>query len=602
MCFPSKAKFLRRSRLVLFVVFLVSGASCSLGGGAENLSDSHSMLRRAILEEEAARFAAENKDVPANSEADYNFMLGELSLGEKRFEEALEYFETAADNEEDAAPALRRRLAQLYLRAGELDEALNQLDLAAKGSDGEDPQTLQLRAGILATLKRTDEAIAVYRKIIEATDATADEPYVFIASLYAQQQDVESAKETLKELVTKNPKSFFGNYYLAKIYVTNTEFDKAKVHYERALELNPGASSVQLELARVYAYLKQFDQAIALSREVSEKDPTNAKAHKLLGELLLGEDRVEDALEQFEAVQALEEDPSETRFKVALIKLQRRDLAGAEVELRLVLSEHPEHSSARYYLASTYAGMKRPEDAIEQLRVIESGDDFFAESRTLGAYLLRQLERYPEALAMVDDLLELSPKDAKLLNFQAALYRDSGELKKAVESVEKLIELQPSNDRHYFTKGVYLDEASDRKGAIVAMRKAIELNSSNANALNYLGYTLAEMGEDLEEAELLITRAIEIEGENGYFIDSLGWVYFKMGKMEKARDTLEKAVTLVPDDAVILEHLGRAYIELGEGEQAREVLEKALGVAPESDDEEVEQRIREALEKLGARN
>jgi len=581
------------------LIVLSSAVGCSLAGREGPSVDSHEVLRRAIIEEEQARFAAENRDVPANSAADYNFLIGELLLQEKRFDEALEYFESAAEAETAAAPALRRRLAQLYLRSGDLEEALAQLDKASVGEEVEDPQTLQLRAGILATLKKTDEAIVVYRKIIDTSGSTSEEPYVFIASLYAQQQDVESAKAILKELVTKNPDSFFGNYYLAKIYVSSTEFEAAKGYYEKALELNPGASSVQLELARVYAYLKQFDDAIAISKEVADRDPTNAKAHKLLGELLLGENRVEDALKEFEAVQALEEDPSETRFKVALIKLRRRDLVGAEVELRLILSEHPDHSSARYYLASTYAGMKRPDDAIEQLKEIESGDEFFIESRTLGAYLFRQEERFAEALVMLDELLEVSPKDVKLLNFQAALYRDNGQLFKAVDSVERILEIEPENDRHWFSKGVYLDEAKKRSAALVAMRKAIELNPANANALNYLGYSLAEMKSELGEAEKLIKRAIEVEGENGYFIDSLGWVYFQMGDYERAVVTLERAVSLVPGDAVILEHLGRAYAALGKKEKAREVLDKALSLAPDSDDVEAAGRIREALDKLG---
>ena len=91
------------------------------------------------------------------------------------------------------------------------------------------------------------------------------------------------------------------------------------------------------------------------------------------------------------------------------------------------------------------------------------------------------------------------------------------------------------------------------------MRKAIELNPSNAPALNYLGYTYAESGTHLGEAEKLIKRALVIEPEDGFYVDSLGWVYYQKGEYRKAVDELEHAVNLTGDDPTITEHLGDAY-------------------------------------------
>lgn len=586
-----------RSVFVGILVATIWAAGCAIQK-SDSLGGSQGGLNRALVKEELSRGESSLRSVPSVSRSNYNFLLGELALKEERFDEALEYFEAAAEGEDGAAATLRKRLAQLYLRDGQLDEALEQIDLASQGEENE-VELLQLRAGILATLKRTDEAIETYRKIIRLTDVENEEPYVFIASLYAQQNDVNAAEGILHELVQKNPKSFFGNYYLAKIYVTNTDFDKAEEYYKKALQLNPNAETVQIELARVYAYRKKFEKAIAICEEVVKNNPSNVKAHALLGELLLGKDRVDDALKQFEAVQDLEEDPSETRFKIALIKLQRRDLEGAEVELRLVLSQHPENSAARYYLASTYAGLKRADEAVEQLKQIEKGQDFYVEAKTLGSYLLRQEERYDEAIDMLQELVESNPEDAKILGFLAALYRDNEQFSKAVETTDKIIAIQPTEDRHYFNKGVYLDESGDREGAMVAMRKALELNAENANALNYLGYTLAELSKDLNEAEELVKKAIALEPDNGYFIDSLGWIYFQMGRYEDALRELQRAAKLVPDDAVILEHLGRAYLQVGKADDARLVLKEALEHAPDSDDEKAFERISVELQKLG---
>ena len=93
------------------------------------------------------------------------------------------------------------------------------------------------------------------------------------------------------------------------------------------------------------------------------------------------------------------------------------------------------------------------------------------------------------------------------------------------------------------------------------MKAVISLDPKNANALNYLGYTYADLGENLDEAERLIKEALKYKPDDGYIIDSLGWVYFKKGDFKKALKYLKKAVDLVSDDPVILEHLGDAYMK-----------------------------------------
>jgi tetratricopeptide (TPR) repeat protein len=122
------------------------------------------------------------------------------------------------------------------------------------------------------------------------------------------------------------------------------------------------------------------------------------------------------------------------------------------------------------------------------------------------------------------------------------------------------------------------------------------LNPDNAEALNYLGYTYADHGIFLEEAEELVSKAARLRPEDGYIVDSLGWVYFKQGRFPEAARELERAGSLVPDDPVILEHLGDAYRQLGQGARALEVYRKALEKAKEEDRNRIDEKIR-ALEK-----
>jgi Flp pilus assembly protein TadD len=120
--------------------------------------------------------------------------------------------------------------------------------------------------------------------------------------------------------------------------------------------------------------------------------------------------------------------------------------------------------------------------------------------------------------------------------------------------------------------------------------------------LNYLGYTLAVLGVRLEEAENFIRRALEIKPGDGYIIDSLGWVFFKQGRMDEALRELERAAQLVPTDPIILEHLGDVLSIKGDKKRARDLYEKALQLESEertdAQKRELEEKYRKLVEEL----
>ena len=115
----------------------------------------------------------------------------------------------------------------------------------------------------------------------------------------------------------------------------------------------------------------------------------------------------------------------------------------------------------------------------------------------------------------------------------------------------------------------------------------------------YLGYIYAEKGVKLDEAEQFIKRALKVKPTSGYIVDSLGWVYFKKGHVDKALETLEKANNLVSDDPIIAEHLGDAYLKKGMKEKALEVYERSLKLDPKRVD--VQKKL-ELLKKAKSSN
>jgi len=139
---------------------------------------------------------------------------------------------------------------------------------------------------------------------------------------------------------------------------------------------------------------------------------------------------------------------------------------------------------------------------------------------------------------------------------------------------------------------VLLDKKGDKNAAIEVMRKILETDSKNANALNYIGYTYAEMGIKLEEAKQMIKAALESEPDDGYIMDSLAWVYYRMGHHRKALEVILEAIKRVPRDPVIQEHLGDIYLSLGKKAKATEAYQRALEFE-HTEPEKIQEKLRQ---------
>jgi len=104
----------------------------------------------------------------------------------------------------------------------------------------------------------------------------------------------------------------------------------------------------------------------------------------------------------------------------------------------------------------------------------------------------------------------------------------------------------------------------------------LELNPDNADAQNFLGYSYAEVGENLDEAEKLVKEALRAKPNSGHIIDSLGWVYYKRGQYDKAVAELERAHHIMPQDGTVAEHLGDAYFQMKRYREALRIYRRAL--------------------------
>ncbi len=311
---------------------------------------------------------------------------------------------------------------------------------------------------------------------------------------------------------------------------------------------------------------------LAVNCLASEKKPLSgrsnlAKAYAcyMKGILYDNNDNTKQAIREY--IRAIQFDNNASDIKARLsfdyIKLGQYD--NAAKQLNSALKEGGETMTIRYLLAFLYTSMQKFSDAAKEYNVILSADpkDPAALSALADLYVLQG--KLKEAISIYTKLAEqknISPLAqfnmgvlySELDNFKAAEYS----LRKATMQLERDIDKdwvkEEARLAHFYLAIIY-EKHGARSSAKEQLKRAIYLDPYDPEVLNYLGYMYAEDSENLDEAIKLIKRALEAEPDNGAYLDSLGWAYFKKGELKAAFETLKKADRLMPDKE-IKEHLG----------------------------------------------
>jgi tetratricopeptide (TPR) repeat protein len=372
----------------------------------------------------------------------------------------------------------------------------------------------------------------------------------------------------------------------------------------KVFEADPTLNRGSVELLRVLLRNKKTDKAKALCERMLQKDPSNAIARKVLGHLMLGEAKLDEALKHLVVLEGLEADASDTRFKIALIQMEKRNFDEAVRELNLVLATKPDHSEARYYLASIYAGNGKRQEALKELFLIEKGDPMFVKARTFSAFILRQDNDLKRARKVILEAREVEPDNKNLLLYYVLIMRDLEKYQEAETLMREAINKDPNDERLLFNLALVIHERGAQAEALVLMAKVVELNPRNSDALNYLAYGLIEEGKDLTRAQDLARRALEVKPQDPFYLDTLGWAQLKAGKLDEAEASLSKAAALAGDDLVILDHYIETLLALKKFEKAvglmKGVIERGLTDEEKDDDDTLAayRRISDRLKTL----
>jgi len=270
-------------------------------------------------------------------------------------------------------------------------------------------------------------------------------------------------------------------------------------------------------------------------------------------------------------------------------------------ELNLIISVWPEDQKTRYYLAVAYQEKEDLEKALEHFAMIKEDSKYFSDSQIHMAYILDSQKKSDEAKKVLEKAIALNKSGVELYLMLSSIYEDQGQFDNAITVIREGLNQDEENIDLIFRLGVLLDKSGDKQSCLDQMKKIIEINPDHADSLNYVAYTYAEQGIKLDEAMEMVKRALQIQPNSGYIIDSLGWIYFQKGLYDEAIVYLEKSVKITPDDPTINEHLGDAYLKKQNYEQALHYFNRALSQEHPSE-EQLKEKIIEVKRILEQEN
>jgi tetratricopeptide (TPR) repeat protein len=267
----------------------------------------------------------------------------------------------------------------------------------------------------------------------------------------------------------------------------------------------------------------------------------------------------------------------------ALMMQTDDDLSGVYFVLALALD--PDLHVARSLWGQSLDNAGRRQEAIAILSRIPDSSEFYATARGQMAWALRREERNQESLAIAADALAHSPNRGlkiQLADLYRSLDRNGDAERLLTEIIDDDAKAGLQDWRIVYARGSTREQTGRWPDAETDLKTALALQPGNASILNYLGYAYIDRGLNYEAALDMIRRAVELEPQSGYIVDSLGWAHYRMGRYELAARFLERAVELSPGEALLNDHLGDAYWQIGRKIEARFQWQRVLKLDPSS--------------------
>ncbi|WP_409478959.1 tetratricopeptide repeat protein [Pseudobdellovibrio sp. HCB154] len=520
---------------------------------------------------------ADQSAVEQQAQADYLFLKADLESADGEQASSIENLKSAIQIDPQSV-VLMQKLSVEYYKKGQVTDAIYWIQKALE-KDPKRKDNLLLFGSMLMAKKEFDKAEVAYNKIVKQYPKDA-EAYLYLGALHSEKNEFAKANTFFSKVITigtYEPKHL-PYYYRARSILDSGNkalFGAAKKDLTKVFEQKPDF----LEAIQVYSSIVEKTEGkkavFKFYVDYQKKYGPVVRLAEVLSQYYIEKDQYDKAYEQLEFMEANSEDPIQVKLKMALILIDKKNYGKAMTKLEELNEAVPESDKVKFYLSAVYEELKQPEKAIKTYLSIQPSSNHYDDARVRAAFLLKNTKQLDKALSTMKEAVANKKENLQLHFMLAQIQEDDNQFTDAISTLKRADDQFPKNTQVHYFLGTLYDRLEKKDLMMKHMRQAVNYDEKNHQALNYVAYSISEMGGDLDEAEQFALKAYALQKDDAFIIDTLGWVYFKKGEYAKALTYLEKAHEFAPDVGVIAEHLGDVYLKLKKDDKARNAYLKA---------------------------
>ncbi len=583
-------------KLILYIAIAIMGIACSSGSKIGDISESNEPRKSELIKV-----------------AQDHFIRGSVYEMKGQYAEAILEYQEALNL--DPSAGIHFTLGKSYLILDKLSMAVNHARNAVKMA----PKNIEynfLLANIFKIADQKDSAAAYYEKII-GLDSLHTQSYYNLAGIYEKTRPNYAMALYEKLLKITGPEW----NVLIKIADLNERMgnvDKTIKTVEYLLELNPSNVELKKLLIESCLKIKKSDKAIALANEALAAFPNDLALIEYKANALIQLEKWEEGSQEYLKLVNSDKINFNTKVKIAsaymaeisrdsslipfaklVIERVSKDSTDWQINAYLgeiAVMENNDSNAVKYFskavslsqwnsqLLERYGivlfQFGKVDKAIEEMgKAVQKFPESFV-INIIHGLSLSQKQKHREALPSLERAVNISPNDITALHAYGFTLNQLKKPEAALIYLEKALEITPNDVELLGTVGLIYDSQKNWEKSDEIYQKAITIDSTNVLLLNNYAYSLAERGIKLDEALKMAEIAVKADPNSSSYLDTIGWIYYKLGDFENAKTYILKAIDNDKENATLIDHLGDVYEKMNNRKKARELWRKALELDP----------------------
>jgi tetratricopeptide (TPR) repeat protein len=565
--------------------------------------------KEVVKKEQTKKIISVKADSDFKDEALEHFINGSTAEAKGDYATAILEFQDAIRL--DKSSGIYYALAKNYFYLNKLSLALENARKAVDLDSTQDDY-YDLLSDIYTSGNQLDSAEVVLNKLI-TIDSTNINAYYKLARLYEPSKPMKAVE------IYNKITSLIGPDWNVLIHVADLEeklgnIDKAENSLEELMKLDPGNSSLQKMAVEFYIRNKKYDKALELVNDIIELTPDDLEAREKKAQIYIAEGDWKEASKEYSYILNQPDVPFDVKIRISAVyfnqSLKDSTLLPTTKKLFETIDKDTTDWQVKMYLGAIAINEKQDSVAIENFKqvtelakwnvdgwirlgglyydnkkydeaakIMKEAIVSFPEDFTVNLILglsLSQENNNAEAKEYLKKAVDLNSSDINALSAYAFTLNQLKNYSEAVKYLNKALAIKPDDVNLLGTLGLIYDNQGQHALSDSVYESALKIDSTNALINNNYAYALSERGLQLERALKMVNIALLAEPKNSSYLDTKGWIYFKMAKYKMAKDFIEKAIDAGGESAVMLEHLGDIVYKIGEQDYAKKLWEKAL--------------------------